>query len=180
MTEKEKKHISKFLSLALRHQPQLIGLALDEHGWVNVQQLIAASATKDVHFTHAELETVVATNEKKRFAFSEDGSRIRASQGHSIDVNLQLTPQQPPSLLYHGTIATFVDSIKANGLQKMERHHVHLSATVATAKQVGGRRGQPIVLTVLAGQMQADGFVFYQSANEVWLTDSVPPQYIQQ
>lgn len=180
MTEKDKKHISKFLSFVLRHQPQLIGLTLNENGWANVEELIKGSATKEVYFTKEELEEIVATNSKKRFAFNNSKDCIRANQGHSIAINLELTPQQPPALLYHGTIATFIDSIKANGLQKMERHHVHLSATVATAEQVGGRRGKPVILTILSEQMQNDGYVFYQSENEVWLTDEVPPQYITQ
>lgn len=178
MTEKEKKHISKFLSLVLRHQPELIGLALDENGWADVSELIQAAATKEVPFTQAQLEEIVATNDKKRFAFNADHSRIRASQGHSIDVELQLVPQQPPDLLYHGTVEKFVDSIMAQGLQKMERHHIHLSSSIATATQVGSRRGQPVILTIQAAQMQKDGYLFFKSENGVWLTDMVPPQYI--
>jgi putative RNA 2'-phosphotransferase len=180
MTEKEKKHISKFLSLVLRHQPELIGLALDANGWADVNELIQAAATKDVHFTLAQLEEIVATNDKKRFIFSPDKKQIRANQGHSIQVELDLQAQEPPAILYHGTVEKFMDSIMAQGLLKMERQHVHLSATVATAEQVGGRRGKPVVLRVQAGQMQADGYVFYLSENQVWLTDEVPPKYITQ
>jgi putative RNA 2'-phosphotransferase len=178
MTEKDKKHTSKFLSLVLRHRPELIGLPLDANGWADVATLIKAAATKDVHFTQAELEEIVATNDKKRFIFSADNVQIRANQGHSVEVDLGLQPQAPPALLYHGTVDKFMDSIMAQGLQKMERHQVHLSSNRATAEQVGGRRGQPVLLTVQAGLMQQDGFVFYQSENEVWLTDEVPPQYI--
>jgi putative RNA 2'-phosphotransferase len=180
MTEKDKKHISKFLSLVLRHQPELIGLTLDANGWADVNELIQAAATKEVHFTQAQLEEIVATNDKKRFIFSPDKKQVRANQGHSIQVELDLKTQEPPAILYHGTVEKFMDSIMAQGLQKMERQHVHLSATVAIAEQVGGRRGKPIVLRVQAGQMQADGFVFYLSENQVWLTAEVPPKYITQ
>ena len=180
MTEKDKKHKSKFLSFVLRHHPELIGLALDENGWADVATLLQAATTKQVHITLDELDEIVATNDKKRFIFNADKSRIRANQGHSINVDLALEPMQPPDILYHGTVDKVMDSILAQGLQKMERHHVHLSSNIATAQQVGGRRGKPVVLTVRAGQMYADGFVFYQSENQVWLTDAVPPKYINQ
>jgi putative RNA 2'-phosphotransferase len=180
MTEKEKKHKSKFLSFVLRHHPELIGLALDENGWADVATLLQAATTKDVHITLDELDEIVATNDKKRFIFNADKSRIRANQGHSINVDLALEPMQPPNILYHGTVDKFMDSIRALGLQKMERHHVHLSSNLATAQQVGSRRGKPVVLTVQAGLMYADGHVFYQSENQVWLTDAVPPKYLEQ
>jgi putative RNA 2'-phosphotransferase len=180
MTEKEKTRISKFLSLVLRHQPQLIGLVLDDNGWTDVQALMQGCAAKDLHFTLEQLREIVATNPKQRFALSEDGSRIRANQGHSIEVQLALPPQAPPALLYHGTVNRFLDSIRTQGLQKMERHHVHLSAERSTAEQVGRRRGKPVALTIHAGQMWADGYLFYQSDNGVWLTDAVPPSYIEQ
>lgn len=180
MTEKEKKHKSKFLSLVLRHHPELIGLALDENGWADVATLLQTATNKQVHITPNELAEIVATNDKKRFIFNADKSRIRANQGHTINVDLALEPMQPPDILYHGTVDKFMDSIRAQGLQKMERHHVHLSSNLATAQQVGGRRGKPVVLTVQAGLMQQDGYNFYQSENGVWLTETVPPQYIEQ
>lgn len=172
--------ISKFLSLVLRHQPQKIGLTLDSAGWVNVQKLIAACNQYGVRMTLAELEAVVRDNDKQRFAFSEDGLRIRASQGHSIEVELDYEPAVPPPILYHGTVERFLALIKANGLVKGKRHHVHLSADVKTAENVGNRRGKAIVLEVLSGQMHEDGYAFFQSANGVWLTDAVPPQYLKE
>ncbi len=178
MTEKDKKHISKFISLVLRHQPQLAGLTPDENGWVEVAALINGAARKQVYFNVEQLEDIVATNDKQRFSFDNDKRRIRASQGHSIEVELQLAPQQPPDLLYHGTVEKFMDSIKEKGLQKMSRHHVHLSSSIATATQVGSRRGKPVILTIQAAQMEADGYSFFKSENDVWLTDVVPPQYI--
>jgi putative RNA 2'-phosphotransferase len=169
---------SKFLSLVLRHQPQKIGLTLDSAGWVNVQELLAACNAHGKRMTLAELEAVVRDNDKQRFAFSEDGLRIRASQGHSVEVELQYEPAIPPPILYHGTVKRFLASIKTNGLVKGNRHHVHLSADVNTAENVGNRRGKAIVLEVLSGQMHEDGYQFFLSANGVWMTDTVPPQYL--
>jgi putative RNA 2'-phosphotransferase len=178
LSEKELVRLSKFLSLILRHNPGAAGISLDEQGWVLVSVLLEKVNAKGFAIDEADLNRLVATNSKKRFAFSEDGLRIRASQGHSVEVELGYAPAEPPGLLYHGTAAHFLDSILEKGLLKMARHHVHLSADPLTAQQVGQRQGRAVVLQVNAGQMQADGFVFYRSANGVWLTDAVLPDYI--
>ena len=172
------KEISKFLSLILRHQPDKIGLLLDDNGYANVDQLLSQAAKHRVHFTKTELETVVAENDKQRFAFNEDHSKIRASQGHSIKVDLELSPQEPPEFLFHGTVSRSVSGILQSGIQKMSRQHVHLSVDKTTATKVGSRRGAPVILTILSGQMHRDGLPFYISANGVWLTDHVPAKYI--
>lgn len=170
--------ISKFMSLVLRHKPEKIGLRLSESGWASVEELIEAARRRGVEFTLEELQNVVASNDKKRFSLSEDGLRIRANQGHSIDVDLGFSPVAPPEILYHGTAERFLTSIKQLGLIKGKRHHVHLSADPDTAAQVGQRHGKPVVLRVEAGRMYLDGFVFYLSANGVWLTESAPVQYL--
>jgi putative RNA 2'-phosphotransferase len=169
---------SKFLSLVLRHDPSRIGIALDPSGWISVDELLAACASHGAPMTRAELEHIVATNDKQRFALSPDGLRIRASQGHSIDVELGYTPSTPPELLFHGTVADSLTAIRADGLRPMSRHAVHLSPDQATASRVGGRRGKPIVLTVRALDMHRAGHTFQVSANNVWLTDLVPPAFI--
>ena len=169
---------SKFLSLILRHEPHRVGLQPDAAGWVPASELLAAVNRHGVSLTLEQLKQVVATNDKKRFKFSEDGSRIRASQGHSIEVDLQYESQTPPELLYHGTPERFVASIRASGLIKGQRHHVHLSPDPQTALKVGQRRGRPVVLTIRSGEMHRQGHLFYLSANGVWLTDEVPPQFI--
>lgn len=175
---KSLKHTSKFISLVLRHQPEAIGLQLDENGWAMVQELInkmtAAGTALDIEI----LEEVVATNDKKRFAFNEDKTKIRASQGHSIEVNLELKAVTPPAILYHGTTDRYIESIFKTGLQKQSRRHVHLSASIDTAKSVGSRHGKPVILTINTKAMQDAGFLFYLSENNVWLTDHVPPQYL--
>lgn len=171
--------ISKFLSLVLRHEPEKIGITLDEHGWTDCQELIEAANRKGKRFDYATLLRVVRENDKQRFALSEDGKRIRANQGHSVRVDLALEAQTPPERLYHGTVAKFLDAIRESGLQKGERHHVHLSEQLITATKVGERRGQPIILTIRAAEMSAAGYPFYQSANGVWLTDAVPPEFIE-
>ncbi|HMB28668.1 MAG TPA: RNA 2'-phosphotransferase [Blastocatellia bacterium] len=170
--------ISKFLSLVLRHQPEKIGLSLDQSGWASVEQLIEASRRRGFEFTLEELQNVVDGNDKKRFSLSEDGLWIRANQGHSIKVELGYAPTAPPEILYHGTAERFLTSIKQQGLMKGKRHHVHLSADVDTATKVGRRHGKPVVLRVKAGLMCQDGFIFYLSANGVWLTEHVPVQYL--
>ena len=171
-------HTSKFLSLVLRHQPEKIGITLDSAGWVDVRELLDALARHGAALSEAGLRDVVESSDKKRFAFSEDGLRIRASQGHSVGVDLGYRPATPPDVLYHGTVARFICSIRATGLDKGKRHHVHLSRDVETATKVGGRRGEAIVLTIDAAGMARDGRVFYVSANGVWLTDHVPSEYI--
>ena len=144
MNEKDKKRISKFLSLVLRHRPEYIGLHLNENGWADVDELIAKSKTRNIDVLFNELEEIVVTNDKQRFAFNNDKSKIRANQGHSVKtIDLQLEAIEPPDFLYHGTVAKFLDSIKATGLQKRSRQHVHLSEDRATATKVGSRRGTP-------------------------------------
>lgn len=175
MNENQKKSISKFLSLILRHNPEKIDLQLDPNGWADVDELISKSS---VHFTSEELEEIVETNDKQRFAFNADHTKIRASQGHSIDIDLALAPQQPPEFLFHGTVAKFLDGIRKDGLQKMSRQYLHLSHDRHTAEKVGSRRGKPVILNIRSGQMHRDGILFYLSDNGVWLTDQVPPQYI--
>jgi len=170
--------ISKYLSLVLRHDPAAAGVTLDAEGWVGVDDLLAGAARHGFSFTQAELKEVVQTNEKQRFTLSHDSQRIRASQGHSVSVDLGLTPETPPEILYHGTVDRFLSSIMDQGLDKRSRQYVHLSPDIETATRVGGRRGQPVILKIAAASMHSDGFRFFCSANGVWLTERVPPQYI--
>jgi putative RNA 2'-phosphotransferase len=168
---------SKFLSLILRHQPEVIGLTLDDAGWADIDTLIRLSQPHKP-LTRALIEQVVEENSKQRFAISEDGRRIRANQGHSIEVDLGFLPVTPPTLLYHGTATRFVDAIRSEGLAKRSRQHVHLSADADTATAVGARHGKPVVLIVRAGEMAAAGHAFFHSENGVWLTDAVPAGFI--
>lgn len=169
---------SKFLSLVLRHKPERIRLKLDRNGWADVEELIAKARQAGVQLDKEILRQVVAQNDKKRFAFNEEATRIRASQGHSISIDLDLTLVIPPENLYHGTATRFLGSIKAEGLLPRGRHHVHLSGDEKTARSVGKRHGKPVVLVIKSGEMAKQGFKFYQSANGVWLTDKVPVEYI--
>ena len=178
MTEQYKNTISKFLSLILRHQPEKIDLVLDENGWTDVEELIQKASKNKMKFSFEELGIVVDTNEKKRFAFNENKTKIRASQGHSIEIDLLLEPIVPPNFLYHGTAEKFLDSILGNGIKKMNRQHVHLSGDVETAMKVGSRHGKVIVLTILTEKMHEDGINFYKSENGVWLTDFIDAKYI--
>jgi putative RNA 2'-phosphotransferase len=178
MNTKRLVHISKYLSKHLRHEPERLGLRLEPGGWVRVDELLAACAAARFPITPAELDEVVTKNDKQRFSFDPSKTRLRANQGHSTPVDLQLEPAVPPDILYHGTPASKVEVILHKGLNKMARHHVHLSATVAAAEAVGRRRGRPVVLVVDAAAMYRDGFVFYCSANGVWLTNAVPPKYL--
>jgi len=171
--------VSKFLSLVLRHDPARVGIALDSAGWTDVAGLLAALAAHGVQLSREELVELVASSDKQRFALSRDGSRIRANQGHSVEVELALAPATPPAVLYHGTVDRFVASIRAQGLIKGARHHVHLSADLETATKVGGRRGQPVVLKVRATQMAAAGHAFFVSENGVWLTEAVPVAFLE-
>ena len=170
--------ISKFLSFVLRHNPQAIGITLDAEGWVPVDELLAAAARDGQSISREQLEEVVATNDKKRFAFSFDRSLIRANQGHSVEVDLGLAAVEPPELLYHGTVDRFLDSIRAKGLVRGNRQHVHMSADRETAARVGQRRGRPVVLVVESGRMHRAGHRFYRSENGVWLTEAVPIEYL--
>ena len=178
MTPNENR-ISKFLSLILRHHPESVGITLDAHGWADVATLLRQMNAHGTEIDRALLEHIVATNAKKRFAFDDSGTKIRANQGHSINIDLGYTPRTPPETLYHGTAASTVAAIRASGgLDKRARHHVHLSADSETASKVGKRHGKPVVLRIHAGDMQRDGHRFYQSDNGVWLTDHVPLAYI--
>lgn len=168
--------VSKYLSKHLRHQPERIGLVLDPNGWVEIDALLRATGDHRFPITRAELDHVVAVNDKRRFTI--EGDRIRANQGHSVEVDLDLPPAEPPAYLYHGTVTGSLDAIRAEGLRPMNRHHVHLSPDRETATRVGARRGRPVVLPVDAGVMHRDGHVFRVSANGVWLADSVPPHYL--
>ncbi len=170
--------LSKFLSLILRHKPETIGIQLDKNGWTDVQILLQKIQQSGKSIDLKTLQAVVANNDKKRFAFNINGSRIRANQGHSLKIELGYTPQTPPDILYHGTIERFLESIFQTGLDKRKRHHVHLSAEVATANMVGKRRGNPVILEINAQEMQEEGFLFYLSKNGVWLTEKVPVKYM--
>jgi len=178
MTPAARTAASKFLSFVLRHHPEAIGLALDPHGWASVDELLARAGEHGRPLSRAELVELVGTSPKHRFAMSEDGTRIRASQGHSVDVDLGYAPAVPPARLFHGTVASALPAIRAEGLRRMERHHVHLSADEATARGVGARRGTPVILEIDAAAMQRDGHAFFVSANGVWLTEEVPSRYV--
>ena len=170
--------VSKRLSFVLRHRPDSIGIRLDDAGWTDVDGLLAALATHGLRLTRAELDHVVGTNDKRRFAYDVPGRRIRASQGHSRRVDLGYRPEPPPAELFHGTVERFLPAIRVEGLRPGRRHAVHLSEDAASARAVGGRRGEPGVLRVDAAAMAADGAVFARSANGVWLVDTVAPRYL--
>ncbi|GAA1572036.1 RNA 2'-phosphotransferase [Streptomyces globosus] len=176
MDDRRTVKVSKYMSKHLRHQPERIGLHLDPQGWVEIDDLLAAAAAHGFPVTRAELDHVVAANDKQRFAV--DGTRIRANQGHTVPVDLALPEADPPAHLYHGTVAAALDAIRAEGLRPMARHHVHLSPDRETATRVGARRGRPVVLGVDAAAMRAAGHVFRISANGVWLVDAVPPRFL--
>lgn len=170
---------SKFLSLVLRHKPEEIGLTLESEGWAWVEDIIRLSAAKGLVLTTELIHEIVETSDKQRFTMDPTGKRIRANQGHSIPVDLQLAPFAPPATLFHGTASRFLDSIRAGGLLTGARQHVHLSASHAIAAEVGARHGKPVVLRVRAADMHRDGYGFFQSANGVWLTAAVPPAYLE-
>jgi len=176
----KKRHIrvSKFLSLVLRHKPEEVGVELDREGWVSVSRLLEALEANGLRLTLDELHEVVRANDKQRFSFSPDGLSIRASQGHSVEVELGYEPSEPPPNLYQGTAERFLPSIRQQGLLRGRRHHVHLSEQEATAVAVGMRYGRPVILSIASGAMHADGHPFFRSANGVWLTKHVPARYI--
>ncbi len=169
---------SKFLSLVLRHKPEEIGLQLDKHGWVLVDELLRKLKKANRKLSRDELFQLVESSDKKRFTLSEDGSRIRAAQGHSVDVDLGLEPRRPPDELYHGTASANLDAIFSDGLNSGSRRQVHLSTNPETAERVGQRHGKPVVLRVEAKRMFDDGFEFFCADNGVWLTDKVPASYL--
>jgi putative RNA 2'-phosphotransferase len=178
MTTGDTSKLSKFLSFVLRHKPDAIGLTLDAHGWADVDELLAKSAAAQMPFSREDLLKVVESSEKKRFTLSHSNTRIRAAQGHSVTVQLGLSPQQPPGVLYHGTATRFMDAILREGLRPLSRQQVHLSVDEETARRVGQRHGKPIVLVVQALRMHENGFQFFFTENGVWLTDQVPPEFL--
>ena len=169
---------SKFMSLILRHKPETIGLTLDANGWADIDELLRLAKARGKALDRKVIEQVVADNDKQRFIISEDGSRIRANQGHSISIDLALTPREPPSVLFHGTATRFLDSIREQGLLHGNRQHVHLSLEQATAVNVGRRHGKPVILEVAAKRMREEGHIFFLSENGVWLTEHVPTLFI--
>lgn len=179
MTEKENTRISKYLSLVLRHAPEAAGITLDENGWTDVGILLKQLTINGYPVSPAGLDHVVTSNNKQRFIYNEDRTRIRASQGHSVAIDLAYAEREPPAVLYHGTAEAFLSSILETGLDKRSRHHVHLSAEDETARRVGQRHGKPVVLVVDAARMRVDGYTFFCSANGVWLTEQVPAAYLQ-
>ena len=172
-----KNSVSKFIALILRHRPEAIGITLDEHGWANVDELIAGVGRK-YPLTMAELERIVREDEKQRYSFNDDKTKIRANQGHSVPVDVELQAQTPPKYLYHGTGEKSVASIEDQGILPGSRLYVHLSPDYDTAVKVGARHGRPVVFRVSSLQMHRDGCVFYRSVNGVWLTKKVPARYI--
>lgn len=178
MNEQQTIRTSKLLSRVLRHDPSAIGITLDAQGWVEIDKLLDRLARNRRKITRDQLDHVVETNNKRRFIISEDGLRIRANQGHSIKIDLGLTPTPPPKSLFHGTATRFLDSIREKGLVPGTRQHVHLSDNLQTARQVGSRHGKPIILFVESGTMHQEGYQFFLSDNGVWLTDSVPIEFI--
>ncbi|MGL4820140.1 MAG: RNA 2'-phosphotransferase [Bacilli bacterium] len=171
--------LGKYLSYLLRHNPKSLDLAIDENGWVNVEDLIKAiNGTNKFRISKTVLERIVSENKKKRFAFSTDKSKIRANQGHSIVVDVELKEAIPPNVLYHGTAEKYVDSIERTGLLPQNRLHVHLSSDIETALNVGSRHGAPVIYAIDAKKMHTDGFRFYLSENRVWLTGSVSIKYL--
>jgi putative RNA 2'-phosphotransferase len=178
MNDKEKTSLGKFISKILRHHPEIIGITLDEHGWADVPDLISGiQANGHPDFDMAALEEIVATNNKQRYSFSEDKWLIRANQGHSIPVDVELPEVSPPDVLWHGTGEKFVPSILQQGILRMNRLYVHLSPDRDTARNVGRRHGKPVLLKINCRQMSEDGYIFYRSVNGVWLTKEVPVKY---
>lgn len=179
MTPRANKKASKFLSYVLRHHPEKIGISLDANGYISVSGLITAlrkDGWKD--FDEKRLNDIVVTNDKKRFSYSDCKKLIRASQGHSVSIDLGLKPMDPPEYLFHGTVQKFLGDIQKEGLTKRSRQHVHLSADLETANKVGLRRGKPVILKIKAKEMKEQGHSFYISANGVWLTDKVPQKFV--
>jgi putative RNA 2'-phosphotransferase len=178
MNEKRLVKISKYLSKHLRHQPERLGLTLEDGGWVKVEELLRACALNNFTISLEMLKETVEKNEKQRFSFNETGEKIRANQGHSVEIDLQLKPQTPPAKLFHGTAERNISMIEEHGLLKMARHHVHLSDDTETARKVGMRYGKPVIFEIDTGGMLAEGFEFYVSENGVWLVETVPPRFL--
>ncbi len=178
MSQKRLIKISRFLCYHLRHAPEKLGLELETGGWISIDKLLNASQNTEFCITFNDLENVVKYDDKQRFSFNESKTKIRANQGHSIPIDLQLIPVVPPAILYHGTHQKVVQKILKQGLKKMARHHVHLSETKDTALKVGSRRGKPVIFIINAQQMYKDGLNFYCSDNGVWLVDYIDPKYL--
>ncbi len=178
MSSERTRRLSRRLSYVLRHRPDTLGITLDPAGWTDVGALLDALGKSGRAVTRSSLDACVANNDKQRFEFSPDGGRIRARQGHSVEVDLGYSPQAPPPVLFHGTVGKALPSILAGGLLPRNRHHVHLSAETQTARSVGSRRGRPVILTVDSAAMARDGHIFFRTGNGVWLTEAVPPEYL--
>ncbi len=172
--------LSKYISRVLRHRPEDAGIGLDEHGWADVEALIAGVNAAGKRIDRKILEEIVRTDKKQRYSFNENGTLIRANQGHSIPVDVELAKLEPPEYLYHGTAYRFLESIRQQGLLPMSRLYVHLSGDVETARVVGKRHGRPVVLKIHSGDMHRDGFPFYRSQNGVWLAKKVDAKYFEQ
>lgn len=178
-SDKRMKNTSKFISLILRHKPEAVGISLDEHGWADVQELINGINRSEGHFLDMErLEEIVRTDEKQRYSFNEDHTLIRANQGHSIPVDVELEERIPPDILWHGTGEKSVPSIDVQGLIPKGRLYVHLSSDIKTAKKVGSRHGKPVIYEIDCRKMVEDGYRFFLSANQIWLTKEVPVAYL--
>lgn len=177
-SNKKMRDTSQFISLVLRHKPEAAGITLDEHGWADVEALISGACENGVPLDKETLDEIVRTDNKQRYSFNEDGTLIRANQGHSIPVDVELEEKMPPDVLYHGTGEKYVSSIEKQGLIPKSRLYVHLSSDVDTAKKVGSRHGKPVIYTVDCRKMSEDGYRFFLSANGVWLTKSVPTEYL--
>ena len=178
MDDKRLVRCSKYLARHLRHQPERLGLTLQPGGWVEVSDLLAALDAHSFRLSREELEEVVERNDKRRFSFSDDRRRVRANQGHSVDIDLALDPASPPETLFHGTSTARLAAVMGEGLKRMARHHVHLSIDVETAQRVGARHGKPVVVEIAAGRMHSAGFTFFVTDNGVWLTAEVPREYL--
>jgi len=177
MISKQDMKISKFISLVLRHKPEEIGLILDEFGYISTSDLIKGINEKGYKVTFTDIERIVIEDDKQRYSFNDDKTKIKANQGHSVSVNLELKAIEPPNELYHGTATRFTENICKEGIKKQNRQYVHLSADIETATKVGKRHGELAVLRVNSQQMYQDGYKFYLSENKVWLTDYVPAKY---
>ena len=177
-SNKKMRDTSQFISLVLRHKPEAAGITLDEHGWADVEALISGSCKNGVPLDREMLDEIVRTDNKQRYSFNEDGTLIRANQGHSIPVDVELEEKTPPDVLYHGTGEKYVPSIEKQGLIPKSRLYVHLSSDVDTAKKVGSRHGKPVIYRVDCRKMSEDGYRFFLSVNGVWLTKLVPAEYL--
>jgi putative RNA 2'-phosphotransferase len=179
MDDKERTKISRYMSLVLRHAPEKAGITLDKNGWADVKKLISGiNKMRHTNVTLEDIKEVVETNDKQRYKFNDDYTKIRANQGHSVSVDIEMAEKEPPEVLYHGTAYRFINSIKAEGLKPKSRLYVHLSADTETAVNVGKRHGSPVVLTIDTAKMHEDGYKFYLSENGVWQTLAVPAEYI--